>query len=160
LRRLGRMLAGDGSGATPAAVPGAAAPATEAKPSGFNYSDERIPASAKASIDRILASIVAVDKAMDREAIPSFSRVDTQQMRDVHLPKLVQSYIDIPADHRSEIFRKTGKSASFLLGQSLATMQARVDEILRNLAQNDIDAFTNNTQFIGQRYADDDNPFN
>lgn len=161
LRRLGRMLGGEGDGRTTTATgPAAASPAPEAKPAGFDYSDERIPANAKASIERILASIVAVDKAMDREAIPSFSRVDTQQMRDVHLPKLVQSYIDIPADHRGEIFRKTGKSASFLLNQSLATMQARVDEILRNLAQNDIDAFTNNTQFIGQRYSDDDNPFN
>lgn len=97
---------------------------------------------------------------MERVAIPSFSRVDIDQMRDVHLPKLVQSYIDIPAEHRAEIFRKTGQSASFLLEQSLNTMQARVDEILRNLAQHDLDAFTNNTAFIGQRYADDDNPFN
>lgn len=161
LRRLGRMLGGNMAGpATPAAGVGSTTAATDATPAGFDYSDERIPASAKASIERILASIAAVDKAMDREAIPSFSRVDTQQMRDVHLPKLVQSYIDIPADHRGEIFRKTGKSASFLLGQSLATMQSRVDDILRNLAQNDIDAFTNNTRFIGQRYSDDDNPFN
>jgi hypothetical protein len=161
LRRLGRMLGGDTtSQISPSAGSGGATPTADSKPAGFDYGDERIPASAKSSIERILSSIVAVEKAMDREAIPSFSRVDVQQMRDVHLPKLVQSYIDIPADHRGEIFRKTGKSASFLLGQSLATMQARVDEILRNLAQNDIDAFTNNTQFIGQRYSDDDNPFN
>ena len=157
LGRLGRLLAGDTRpAAPPAPVPG---PTPTAAPS-FDYGDDRIPDSAQASIAHILASIVEVEKAMDREAIPSFSRVDTDQMRDVHLPKLVQSYIDIPAGHRAEIFRKTGKSASFLLGQSLDTMQTRVDEILRNLAQHDLDAFTNNTAFIGQRYADDDNPFN
>ncbi len=155
LGRLGRLLGGDTAPPVPPA-PAAKPPAAPA----FDYSDDRIPDSAKASIARILASIIDVEKAMDREAIPSFSRVDTDQMRDVHLPKLVQSYIDIPAGHRAEIFRKTGKSASTLLGESLATMQARVDEILRNLAQHDLDAFTNNTAFIGQRYADDDNPFN
>lgn len=159
LERLGRMLGGDTRPPVPPSS-GAGSETTAPRPPAFDYGDERIPTSAKASIARILESIEAVDKAMDREAIPSFSRVDTNQMRDVHLPKLVQSYIDIPPDHRGEIFRKTGKSASFLLGQSLATMQTRVDEILRNLAQHDIDAFTNNTQFIGQRYSDDDNPFN
>ncbi len=155
LGRIGRLLNGDA--AQPLSPP-APSPKPPAAPT-FDYSDDRIPDSAKASIARILASIIDVEKAMEREAVPSFSRVDTDQMRDIHLPKLVQSYIDIPAGHRAEIFRKTGKSASFLLGQSLDTMQARVDEILRNLAQHDLDAFTNNTQFIGQRYADDDNPF-
>ncbi len=155
LGRLGRFLNG-GVAASPS--PPVPAPTPPAAPP-FDYSDDRIPESAKAKITRILASIIDVETAMERESVPSFSRVDTNQMRDVHLPKLVQSYIDIPAVHRGEIFRKTGKSASFLLGQSLDTMQTRIDEILRNLAQHDLDAFTNNTKFIGQRYADDDNPF-
>ncbi len=155
--RLARLFGSDAAPASAAPGPPPSAPVTAPA---FDYTDDRIPPTAQASAARILASIDAVEKAMDRESIPSFSRVDTNQMRDVHLPKLIQSYIDIPADHRSEIFRKTGRSASFLLDQSLATMQNRVDEILRNLAQHDIDAFTNNTQFIGQRYADDDNPFN
>lgn len=81
-----------------------------------------------------------------------------EQMRDLHLPKLIKSYVDIPAEHRSEIFRTTGKSASFILNESLDKMQAKVDEILRNLAQKDLDAFSNNIKFIGQRYSDDD-PF-
>jgi hypothetical protein len=156
LGRLGRFLGGDAVPPPPSPAPAAKPPAAPA----FDYSDDRIPDSAKAKIARILASIIEVETAMERESLPSFSRVDTDQMRDVHLPKLVQSYIDIPAAHRSEIFRKTGKSASFLLGQSLDTMQTRIDDMLRNLAQHDLDAFTNNTKFIGQRYADDDNPFN
>lgn len=150
--RLGRIF-----GSEPARPP-AAAPAAPPPPT-FDYADERIPDSARASIARILESIAAAEKAMDREAIPSFNRVDTDQMRDIHLPKLVQSYIDIPADHRGEIFRKTGKSASFLLNQSLATMQAKIDTILKGLAQQDIDTFTNNTQFIGERYSGDEDPF-
>ncbi len=53
----------------------------------------------------------------------------------------------------------TTDDTSFILNESLDKMQGKIDDILRNLAQHDIDAFTNNTQFIGQRYADEDNPF-
>ena len=157
LRRLGRLFGGEGAAQENerAAPPPAAPP----PPKAFDYKDDRIPDSAQAKIAHILESIEAVEKAMEREQVPSFSRVDTGQMRDVHLPQLVQSYIDVPASHRGEIFRKTGKSASFLLGASLDRLQERVDAMLSDLAQHDINAFTNNMQFINERYSDDDNPF-
>lgn len=163
LRRLGRMLSGEPAPtAAPPAVttntPRPAPPVPRAAPA-FDFSDERIPTNARGKIEQILASITEVEQAIKREPIPSFSRADTDQMRDLHLPKLVQSYIAIPPAHRSEIFRKTGKSASVLLCESLDQMQERIDGILRDLAQHDIDAFTNNMQFINDRYSKDDNPF-
>jgi len=159
LRRLGRLFGGEADTPRGNPAPPPAAPSPAATPPAFDYDDERIPKSAKAKIVAILESITAVEKAMEREQVPSFSRVDTGQMRDIHLPGLVQSYIDVPASHRGEIFRKTGKSASFLLDASLDKLQERVDSMLRDLAQHDIDAFTNNTQFINERYSDDENPF-
>ena len=156
--KLGRMIRGVAHRSDAAAEPESRnSPAPP--PAAFDYEDKRVPASARERIRRIQACIEGVDKAMAREQVPGFSRIDMEQMRDIHLPKLVQSYIDIPAEHRSEIFRKTGKSASFVLNESLDKMQARVDEILKNLAQQDIDAFTDNARFIGQRYADEGNPF-
>ncbi len=149
-----------GPAANPAGSPASAPPPAASPPAvHFDFEDERIPDAARVKIRRILACIEEVGKAMEREQVPGFSRIDMEQMRDIHLPKLAKSYIDIPTGYRSEIFRKTGKSASFILLESLDKMQAKMDEILKNLAQNDIDAFTENTQFIGQRYADDDNPF-
>ncbi|RYG57821.1 MAG: hypothetical protein EON56_01520 [Alphaproteobacteria bacterium] len=124
-----------------------------------DWEDERIPAPAKDRVRRILACLREIESEMARQEIPGFSKIDVEDMRDLHLPKLVLSYINIPAAHRSEIFRKTGKSASFVLNESLDQMQGKVDEIMRNLAQHDLDAFTNNTRFIGQRYSDQDNPF-
>ena len=159
LRRLGRLFGGEADTPRGNPAPPPAAPSPAATPPAFDYDDERIPKSAKAKIVAILESITAVEKAMEREQVPSFSRVDTGHMRDIHLPGLVQSYIDVPASHRGEIFRKTGKSASFLLDASLDKLQERVDSMLRDLAQHDIDAFTNNTQFINERYSDDENPF-
>jgi hypothetical protein len=151
--RIARALSGAPS---PSLPPVPAAPAIP--PVEIDYEDDRVPSGAKERIRRILACLVDAEKAMAREQIPGFTQVDVIQMREQHLPKLVKSYIDIPAEHRSEIFRKTGKSASFILNESLDQMQHKVDEILRNLAQHDIDAFTNNTKFIGQRYSDN-NPF-
>ena len=158
--KLNRALFGVSPGpstTTPTNAP--ALPAAPLPPVAIDYEDERVPATAKDRVRRILACLQEVELAMSRESIPGFSRIDVEQMRSHHLPKLVKSYIDIPAAHRSEIFRKTGKSASFILNESLDKMQGKIDEILRNLAQHDIDAFTQNTQFIGQRYADEDNPF-
>ena len=136
------------------------APVTQALPRAqMNYEDEHVPSGAQSRIRRILACLHDIETTLSREQVPGFTRIDVEQMREQHLPALVKSYINIPPEHRAEIFRKTGKSASFILNESLDQMQAKIDEILRNLAQNDIDAFTNNTRFIGQRYADDDNPF-
>lgn len=153
--RLNRLF---GASASPAEAP-PPAPSSPADPVGFDFEDERIPDAARIKMRRVLACIEEVDKAMLREQVPGFSRIDMEQMRDIHLPKLAKSYIDIPPNYRGEIFRKTGKSASFILLESLDKMQLKMDEILKNLAQSDIDAFTQNAQFIGQRYADEDNPF-
>jgi hypothetical protein len=129
------------------------------EPVRVEYTDDRVPPGAQKRIARILASLEEVQTAATREQASSINRFDLEQMRDLHLPKLVKSYIDIPAAHRAEIFRKTGKSASFILDESLDKMQDKLDDMLRSLAQHDLDAFTHNTQFIGQRYADKDNPF-
>lgn len=143
--------------APPPPPPAPLPPAPE--PVRVDYNDTRVPDGAQARIARILASLDEVQEAATREQATTINRFDLEQMRDLHLPKLVKSYIDIPAAHRAEIFRKTGKSASFILDESLDAMQGKLDDMLRSLAQHDLDAFTHNTQFIGQRYADKDNPF-
>lgn len=124
----------------------------------MNYEDDRIPESSRDRIRRILACLAETEGLMDREQVQAVNRSEIELMRDEHLPKLVKSYIDIPPAHRGEIFRKTGKSASFILDESLDTMQARIDDIMRSLAQHDLDAFANNAAFINRRYNDQD-PF-
>ncbi|WP_086606357.1 hypothetical protein [Erythrobacter donghaensis] len=135
----------------------APAPAAPQRPA-FDYSDARIPTGAREKIAGILASLDEVEAMMDREQVQAVSRTEIELMRGEHLPKLVKSYIDIPPAHRAEIFRTTGKSASFILEESLEAMQGRIDEIARNLAQHDLDAFASNAAFISRRYSDND-PF-
>jgi hypothetical protein len=143
------------SPADPVANPAVTAPPPPAK---MDYEDSRIPAGAKEKVRHILACLTEVEELMAREQLAGFTRVDIEQMRQQHLPKLIKSYIDIPPAHRSEIFRRTGKSASYVLEDSLGQMQAKVDDIMRNLAQHDIDAFADNTRFIKERYTSS-NPF-
>jgi hypothetical protein len=155
-----RTLSGkkpDAAATPPPAGPAIPAPAVD--PVAVDWEDDRIPTQAKDRVRRILACLHEVETELGRQQVPGFSRVDIEQMRQQHLPKLVLSYINIPAAHRGEIFRKTGKSASFILNESLDQMQGKIDDIMRNLAQHDLDAFTNNTRFIGQRYSDEENPF-
>lgn len=151
--RIARAIAGDPA---PPALPVPAAPAVP--PVIVDYEDDRIPEGARGKVRRILACLKEVEELMARESVEGFTRVDVEQMREQHLPKLVKSYIDIPPAHRSEIFRKTGKSASFILEDSLDQMQSKIDDIMRNLAQHDLDAFADNTRFIKERYTDS-NPF-
>ena len=150
--RLNRFFAPPSA---PSETPSAPVPPIPA----FDFEDDRLPDGARVKIRRILACLDEAAGAIQREQVPGFTRIDMEQMRDIHLPKLARSYIEIPAGYRGEIFRRTGRSASFILLESLDQMQAKMDEILKNLAQSDIDAFTENAQFIGQRYGDDDNPF-
>jgi len=142
----------------PEVGPAPAASSPPAPAHGVDYDDERVPTPARKKIETILAALGEVGKMMDREQVQAVSRTEIELMRDEHLPKLVKSYIDIPAAHRAEIFRKTGKSASFILEESLDTMKARIDEIARNQAQHDLDAFSSNAAFISRRYSDGD-PF-
>lgn len=144
--------------AAPEPGPGPAPAMPPPRKPAFDYEDQRIPTGARNKIAGILSSLGDVEGMMDREAVQAVSRTEIELMRDEHLPKLVKSYIDIPSAHRAEIFRKTGKSASFILEESLETMQARIDEIARNLAQHDLDAFSSNAAFISRRYSDSD-PF-
>ena len=153
LSRIAKAIAGETASPVPPVPAPPAVPPIE-----FDYEDDRIPTGAKEKVRRILACLKEVDALMEREQAPGSTQTDIRQMREQHLPKLVRSYIDIPPAHRSEIFRKTGKSASFVLEDSLDQMQAKIDEIMRNLAQHDLDAFTDNTRFIKERYTSS-NPF-
>ncbi|MEP9403514.1 hypothetical protein [Sphingomonas sp. VNH70] len=140
--------------AEPSGSPAPSTPAPDPAQIELDWEDDRIPSQAKDRIRRILACLHEVESEMERHAIPLFNRPQIGHMRDQHLPKLVLSYINIPPAHRGEIFRKTGKSASFILNEGLDKMQGSIDEIMRNLAQHDLDTFGTNIRFIEQRYSE------
>jgi hypothetical protein len=80
-------------------------------------------------------------------------------LRDVHLPALIASYVDIPADHRAQIFKEKGKSASYVLKDSLDVIAGRLDDTIARLAKREISSFDDANRFIADRYGSKEDPF-
>jgi hypothetical protein len=122
----------------------------------FDYADTRIPDASRNQIAKVLALIAEIEAAASGEADWNPLLIEIRQLSEVHLPALIKSYIDIPAAHRAEIFRKTGRSASFLLNDGLDKMNDRLRAMSLSLAQGNIDAFTRNMRFIDMRYGENE----
>lgn len=141
--------------------PAQAAPAAPATPPAppINLDDERLPKAARELAATIMARIEVLLSDDSHTPLERAMLSELAVMRDEHLPKLLRSYIGIPAEHRKEIFKKSGRSASYLLEETLRQMVSKVEAISRDLAQNDIDAFANNAEFVSRRYGRVEDPF-
>lgn len=147
----------------PPAAPPAAPPAPRASPDprppvAFDYDDPRLPENARGRIAIVRTLIAEIEARAQTKGVGATDLIDLHQMRDNHLPTLLRSYVEIPAEHRAEIFRKTGHSASYILNEGLDKMATRLRAMSRSLAQGDLDAFAANTRFIDTRYGDEFSP--
>lgn len=138
-------------------VPAAAVDAEPGDTLGADWK-QRIPTS---SLQRVL---VIRDLVKDLEKETAQRKMQTEldelgRIKDAHLPRLIQSYIEIPAQHRSDVFRETGKSASFLLNESLDKMLARLRDISSQLARGNITTFAENVRFVDLYYEQAKGPF-
>jgi CII-binding regulator of phage lambda lysogenization HflD len=122
----------------------------------FSAEDPRLPDASRPIVARMLALIADIEARTQDESLLVSALAEVRQMRDSHLPRLVLSYAEIPPEHRAEIFRKTGRSASYNLNQGLEKMVARLETLSRSLAQEDLDSFADNLRFIDHRYGSDD----
>lgn len=104
----------------------------------------------------MLALIADIEARTQADRLMVSALTEVRQMRDSHLPRLVSSYAEIPPAHRAEIFRETGRSASYNLNQGFEKMIARLETLSRSLAQEDIDSFADNLRFIDHRYGTED----
>lgn len=141
-----------------AETPPAAAPTPPPAPR-VDFDDQRLPEKARKEAKSIADMISRLMAQADQSAFDRIVLGELVQLRDEHLPKLLRSYIDVPAEHRKEIFKKTGRSASFVLEEALGKMRARVEAMSRDLAQSELDAFANNADFVSRRYGKVEDPF-
>lgn len=118
--------------------------------------DPRLPDTSRPLVARLLTLIADIEARTQDDALMVSALTEVRQMRDSHLPRLIESYAEIPASHRAEIFRSTGRSASYNLNQGFEKMIARLETLSRSLAQEDIDSFADNLRFIEKRYGSDD----
>ncbi len=155
-----RLMTFFGFGAAPAPPP-APPPPSEAESIGkssFDFEDSRIPQSARTRIVAIMSLLSGLEpQARERRLIPELTEL--QRIHNAYLPRLLQSYVDIPREHRGEVFRETGRSAVYLLNERLDKMIARLHEISGSLARGNLDAFDENMRFIDLRFGSSDSPF-
>jgi hypothetical protein len=138
--------------------PFAELPAVEPERIEFNLDDSRIPDNSRALVKSIRELITDIDKRAAQQEAFCPNGIEIRMMRDVHLPKMLISYIEIPEQHRAEIFRKTGRSASYMLHEGLKKMADRLTAMSTSMAQGNIDTFTSNLRFIESRYGEEFTP--
>jgi hypothetical protein len=139
------------------AAPVAAAP-EQSRRSELEVDESRLPSQARERLAQIRSLIQTIEaRAGERRGIGDMSELD--RIKSAHLPRLLNSYIEIPAEYRAEVFRETGRSASYLLNEQLDKMIARLKEMSKMLARGDLDAFTQNIRFIDNQYGSGFSPF-
>lgn len=116
---------------------------------------------AQSSLQRVL-TIRDLVRDLEKETTTRGMQTELDELgriKATHLPRLIQSYIEIPEQHRADVFRETGKSASFLLNESLDKMLARLRDISSQLAKGNITTFAENVRFVDLYYEQSKGPF-
>lgn len=142
------------AGPTSAAPPATAAPVPT--PPALEPEDPRLPDTSRPRVARLVSLIADIEARSQEHALLVSALTEVRQMRDTHLPQLVKSYAEIPPAHRADIFRQTGRSASYNLNAALDKMIARLETLSSAMAKDDIDSFADNLRFIEHRYGSDD----
>ena len=145
-------------GGQPSPAPAPQPPPPRPAPPRLDLDDERIPESSRERAAQIVGLVADLhERAAQRGLTDELHELE--RISSVHLPRLIESYIDIPPEHRSEVFRQTGRSASFLLNERLDKMTQRLREISKMLARDNLNAFSTNLHFVDGHYRTSDSPF-
>lgn len=142
-----------------ATTPAPALPPPGPAAGGFDFEDERIPSVVRPKVQEVVAMVNAIEARARADEMTGNSILEIRRLRDNHLPTLLRSYAAIPPEHRTEIYRKTGKSASYALGEAVDRMRKQVETISKSMAEGDINMFMDNLRFVQENYDSTKDPF-
>lgn len=149
-------------GFMPTRPQGAAAPATDL-PNGqmvqrfdsYLYRQRAaLPAPARAELDAISVVLPPLKQTLERVDALDPNAQDARRLMSVHLPGLIDRYLNVPATYRSQ---RDGEDVSVdeRLVEGLAAGRAALREIADNLARSDVAALETHGRFIKSRYGED-----
>ena len=78
---------------------------------------------------------------------------DARRLMSIHLPGLVDRYVNVPAAYRGEVDGE-GVSLDQRLDDGLAAGRTKLDEVAAALARGDVAAFETQGRFIQSRYGE------
>ncbi|WP_439544891.1 hypothetical protein [Sandarakinorhabdus sp.] len=165
LTRLRLMLNRSAETRTPEPPPVAAPTSPAPNPSRpeslpeFDFADPRIPSASQPRMASIQSLLAEIERQADMTGGGHDALDEARRIGRIFLPELMTSYFDIPPAHRAEIFRRTGKSASFQLNERLDTMIDELRRISAGFAAGQIDSFSVNLKFIDSRFQSPNDPF-
>ncbi len=116
-----------------------------------------LPAPAQAQIDAISQILPSLRQTLERKDTFDPDAQDARRLMSLHMPGLVDRYLNVPAPFRSEQDGE-GKTVDERLVEGLAAGRNALAEIAEKLARADMAAFETQGRFIKSRYGDDGSP--
>jgi hypothetical protein len=111
-----------------------------------------LPPAAQGEIDAISAALPGLRQSLERVDAVDPTAQDARRLMSLHLPGLIDRYMHVPANFRSERDGE-GKTADERLVEALAAGRNALGDISESLARADISALETQGRFIKSRYG-------
>ncbi|MFC7536829.1 hypothetical protein ACFQPG_05540 [Sphingomonas sp. GCM10030256] len=120
----------------------------------FLYKTRRaLPAPAQTVVDGISAELGTLKTTLERVDPLDPDAQDARRLMSVHLPGLVERYVNVPPGYRSEPDAE-GLTVDQRLVEGLDAAKSALGEVNQRLAKRDMDAFQTHGRFIQSRYGE------
>ncbi len=112
-----------------------------------------LPAPAQAELDRISAILPPLTQTLDRVETLDPKAQDARRLMSLHLPGLVDRYLNVPPAYRQERDGE-GKTVDERLIEGLTAGRDALSGIAEQLARDDVAALETQGRFIKSRYGE------
>ena len=112
-----------------------------------------LPASAQAEIDAINRILPSLKQTLSRIDTLDPAAQDARRLMSIHLPGLIDRYVDVPPAYRTEQDGE-GKTVDQRLVDGLAAGRAALGDVSEQLARGDVAALETQGRFIESRYGE------
>lgn len=112
-----------------------------------------LPTPAQAELDLLSAQLPALRQVLERIPDLDPNAQDARRLMSVHLPNLIDRYVHVPSNYRSQLDGE-GVSVDERLVEALAAGRVALSDISEKLARNDLAAFETQGRFIQSRYRE------
>jgi hypothetical protein len=113
-----------------------------------------LPAPARAEVDALTAVLPSLKQTLERIDDLNPDAQDARRLMSVHLPGLIDRYVNVPPAYRSQ---KDGEDVTVdeRLVEGLQAGRAALAEISEKLARSDVAALETQGRFIKTRYGEE-----
>ena len=112
-----------------------------------------LPAPAQAELDLLSAQLPPLRQTLERIPDLDPNAQDARRLMSVHLPNLIDRYLHVPTNYRSQLDGE-GISVDERLVEALSAGRIALKDISEKLARNDMAAFETQGRFIQSRYSE------